>query len=241
MARERNPARDAALKAYINADGKITAKELAEKFGVSAAQIRKWKSLDKWDSKIKRKRGAPKGNKNAANSGAPERNTNAETHGAYSKVYMDDLTPEQQEYIEKFGSMNTSERLLAELQELLAKQFDLQKKIKLYDAVIENGEPIESMYTDRVVHTDSASGHSETSIEVSGFQRRAVLEDQLNKIHSRIIKCLDSMRAYEIEQKRLDLDERRYQLSKQKISGEFTISDDGDIVDYPDSSVEKVL
>ncbi len=241
MARSRNPARDAAQEDYIKSGGKITAKELAEKHGVSATQIRKWKSLDKWDTKIKRKRGAPKGNKNAAKAGAPERNTNAETHGAYSKVYMDRLTPEQREYIEKYGSMNTSERLLAELQELLAKQFDLQQKIKLYDASVENGTPLESTYLDRVVRTDSSSGHSETSIEVSGFQRRTVLEEQLNKIHSRIIKCLDSMRAYEMEQKRLDLDERRYQLSKQKISGEFTISDDGDIIDYPDSPGEKVL
>ncbi len=241
MARGRNPAREAAQKEYIKSGGKVTAKELAEKFGVSAAQIRKWKSLDNWDSKIKRKRGAQKGNKNAANAGAPERNTNAETHGAYSKVYMDNLTPEQREYIDKFGRMNTGEKLLAELQQLLAKQLDLQQKIKLYDGIVNDGEPIESTYLDRVVQTDSASGHSETSINVSGFQRRTVLEDQLNKIHSKIIKCLDSMRAYEMEQKRLDLDERRYQLSKQKISGEFTISDDGDIIDSPDTDPDKVL
>lgn len=49
------------------------------------------------------------------------------------------------------------------------------------------------------------------------------LETELNKVHGRIIKLLDSIRAYELDNRRLTLEERKYRLMKQKITGEYDI------------------
>ena len=47
------------------------------------------------------------------------------------------------------------------------------------------------------------------------------LEAELNRIHGRIIKLLDSIKGYELESRRVRLEERKYNLAKQKLSGAF--------------------
>ncbi|KMY49222.1 phage terminase small subunit [Peribacillus loiseleuriae] len=71
-------------------------KDIAEKYGVSLNTVKSWKQRHGWvrnkgapsDKGVhKKKRGAPKGNKNAIGNdgGAPKRNSNAVTHGFFSK------------------------------------------------------------------------------------------------------------------------------------------------------------
>lgn len=86
MARKRNPNRDKAFELYKNKGGNITPKLLAEELKESAANIRTWKSQDKWEKQLgikKNRRGAPKNNKNAIGNagGAPGGNLNAFKHG----------------------------------------------------------------------------------------------------------------------------------------------------------------
>ena len=58
------------------------------------------------------------------------------------------------------------------------------------------------------------------------------LEAELNKIHGRIIKLLDSIKGYEMESRRVRLEERKYNLAKQKLSGAYDIDPDtGEIND----------
>ena len=76
MGRPRDPRRDAAKDLFLARGGNITTKELAEKAGVPDSTIRKWKSLDGWQTaldkkKSKRRRGGQPGNKNAFGAGAP--------------------------------------------------------------------------------------------------------------------------------------------------------------------------
>ncbi|QDX92056.1 terminase [Brevibacillus laterosporus] len=125
MARARSPNRKLAEKIYLESNGTILLKQIAEQLGVSDSQIRKWKNQDKWDEKLnsnvtngnsnvtKRKgapkgnkngvgHGAPKGNKNAKGNvggGAPSQNTNAVKTGEYQTLWMDALTPEQQDVV----------------------------------------------------------------------------------------------------------------------------------------------
>ena len=104
MARERSPARNEARRVWLDSGGTMTARQVAEIVGTSPAQIRKWKSADGWQAALEakkppRKRGGQPGNKNAAGAGAPAGNRNAETHGAYNTVRLEDLPPEQREYI----------------------------------------------------------------------------------------------------------------------------------------------
>ena len=234
MARKRNPNRDEAKARFLESGGAISTKELAELAGVPESRIRKWKSEDGWKEalekqKPKRRRGAQPGNRNAQGHGAPLRNTNAETHGAYSTVYLDSLPPERKDAMENMAY---------QLQVLIAKEMDLQDKINdLVDA-----EPTD-LYVDKVVHMlvrrthqrddegnelpdykDEAEFEGEneglktamqTIIKASPFDRRMKLETELNKVHGRIIKLLDSIRAYELDNRRLTLE--------QKITGEYDI------------------
>jgi hypothetical protein len=128
----------------------MSPKEVAEAVGVKPEQVRKWKSVDRWQAALeeqqpKRKRGGQPGNKNAAGAGAPLGNKNAETHGAYSAVRLCDLPDEQRQYIESI-TLDTETNMLAELQLLIAKEADLQNKI----SAIEKGSP-DALFIDRVV------------------------------------------------------------------------------------------
>lgn len=303
MARERSPERDKARQLWLDSDGQMSPKEVAEAVGVKPEQVRKWKSVDRWQATLeeqqpKRKRGGQPGNKNAAGAGAPLGNKNAETHGAYSAVRLCDLPDEQRQYIESI-TLDTETNMLAELQLLIAKEADLQNKI----SAIEKGSP-DALFIDRVVEIrvpkgkerlekqqeklealrrehddllwemDAESGKpptkrqekkletlqreiaelqdttadkereleesgynvsAQTVIKASAFERAMKLEAELNKIHGRIIKLLDSIKGYELESRRVRLEERKYNLAKQKLSGAFDIDPDtGEINDEAD-------
>lgn len=303
MARERSPERDKARQLWLDSDGQMSPKEVAEAVGVKPEQVRKWKSVDRWQAALeeqqpKRKRGGQPGNKNAAGAGAPLGNKNAETHGAYSAVRLCDLPDEQRQYIESI-TLDTETNMLAELQLLIAKEADLQNKI----SAIEKGSP-DALFIDRVVEIrvpkgkerlekqqeklealrrehddllwemDAESGtpptkrqekkletlqreiaelqdttadkereleesgynvSAQTVIKASAFERAMKLEAELNKIHGRIIKLLDSIKGYELESRRVRLEERKYNLAKQKLSGAFDIDPDtGEINDEAD-------
>jgi len=262
MARARSPERDKAREIWLESDGKLATKEVAEKAGARPEQVRKWKSIDKWKAALeeqssRRRRGGQPGNKNAAGAGAPLGNANAETHGAYSTVHLADLPPEQREYIESL-TLDTKSNMLHELQLLMAKETDLREKIRK----LENGDA-DALYVDKVVQmlvprprvrdddgkeTDDFKDIAEfegaderyktamkTVIKASPFDRAMKLEAELNRTHGRIIKLLDSIKAYELESSRVRLEERKYNLAKQKLFGAFDVNDKtGEIDDEND-------
>lgn len=65
-------------------------------------------------------------------------------------------------------------------------------------------------------------------IKSSPFERAMKVEAELNKLHGRIIKQLDSIKAYELEDRRLTLAEKQFELNKQKLTGEFEIDPEED-------------
>lgn len=265
MARKKDENREKAKQLFLDSEGIMSNPEIAEALGVDSAKVRKWKCIDKWNEALEnkpKKRGGQKGNQNAKGHGAPERNRNAETHGAYSTVYFDELTEEEKTLIESV-TLDTSENMLRELQTLIAKENDLKKRIAKL-----NNDDTGELYTDKVVemrtprkaednpdpygsYTGEEQGNSnttpldvamETTIKSSAFERAMKLEAELNKIHGRIIKLLDSIKSYELEQRRISLEEKRYTLMKQKISGEYDVDPDtGEIDDTyteDDSDIE---
>jgi len=79
----------------------------------------------------------------------------------------------------------------------------------------------------------------QTIIKASPFERALKLRTELDKTHGRIIRLLDSVKAYELESRRLELEERKYRLSKQKLTGEFNINPEtGEIDDKKDEDGE---
>lgn len=233
---KRNPWRDKTREHWINSGGKATLKELAALAGVSKSLISKWKAGDDWAAALPPKeQGGQQGNANAAAHGAPERNTNAEKHGAYSTVHLDSLSPDERAYVEGV-TLDTQENMLRELQLLMAKEGDLKRRVKTMEL-----ESPETLHVDRVIETrrtkdkDADGGDSkaaaddalmlsaETTIKVSPFDREMKLEAELNKTHGRILKLLDSIKSYELESRRLELEERKYRLAKQRLKGEYEV------------------
>ena len=179
MARDRSPERDKAREIWLESGGKMTAKQVAEAVGgVKPEQVRKWKSLDSWAAALEaqkppRKRGGQPGNKNAAGAGPPTGNRNAETHGAYSAVRMEDLTPEQRSYIEKI-TLDTKKNMLAELQLLIAKEFNLQNKI----AELEKAQT-GSLFVDRVVEVRTPKGQERLNQQIEKLESLQAEEEAL--------------------------------------------------------------
>ena len=242
MGRPRNPERDKSMQRYLDADGKIETAELAKLAGVPEVRIRKWKSEDGWDEALKnkpKKRGGQKGNKNAV------------THGAFAQAGYEDIDPEQAAAIQNMGTPSALSQMMEELQALYVRKAYLESLLKEYESKEAGG-----FYTDKIVHmivpksmeerreeedcgmeqgqaTDPEGGKEiyktamKSIIKSSPFDRAMKVEAELNKLHGRIIKQLDSIKAYELEDRRLQLAEKQLELNKQKLTGEFEIDPDG--------------
>lgn len=134
MARERSPQRDEAMKMWLDSGGKMKLKDIAAALGLGETQIRKWKSVDCWadalnsnvtndsNSNVTKRRGAPKGNRNAVGNsggapkgnqnakgnrggaGGPYRNKKALKHGIYETIFMDALEPDEQELLDQIDT-----------------------------------------------------------------------------------------------------------------------------------------
>ncbi len=249
MGRPRNPQRDLSLKRYLEANGKISTIELARLAGVAENRIRKWKSEDKWEEALKnkpRKRGGQKGNKNAAGkTPAKKGNKNAVTHGAFAQIGFKDIPQEKAEEIQNMKKLEVMQHMMEELQALYLRKAYLEKLLVEYES-----SNAEGFYTDKIVHMIVPKNEEKIGINMgavedpeviagqqvkgfktamksiiksSPFDRAMKVEAELNKLHGRIIKQLDSIKAYEMEGKRLQLDEQRIKLMKQKMIGEIEI------------------
>ena len=257
MGRPRNPERDKAMQLYLDRDGQISTKELAAAAGVPEARIRKWKSQDKWAEALEKKpkkRGGQPRNKNAAGR-TPNKdgNRNAVTHGAFARVGIEDIPEDQAAAIRGMEPGQTALRMNEELQGLLVRKVYLTKLIEEYTDPKQQAQ----YYTDKIVHMvvpvtaeekaeaegmgldvgkveDPEDGAEDlktamkTIIKSSPFDRMMKVETELNKLNGRIIKLLDSMRAYEMEQLRLDIERKRLKLARDRAIGAFDVDVDED-------------
>jgi len=220
--------------------------------------VYKWKDI--LEEKNKPKRGGQPGNKNAKGHGAGKGNQNALTHGAYKYVNLDDLPEDERNRIESI-SLDTASNLQQELKLLLAKESDLRQRIEILqqapdtdlyvDKVVEMLTPKttediaaeqERIYALENMDAENIEAEKEkmksalktamnTVIKSSPFERMLKLEAELNKTHGRILKLLDTIKSYQIEERRIKLEEKRYMLMKQRVTGEYSLRDDGEIDD----------
>ena len=69
MPRQRSPSRDEAKRMYLDSKGKMLLKDIAKAVSKRDSDIRKWKSLDKWDEELKVNAPIAKGNAPKQNNG----------------------------------------------------------------------------------------------------------------------------------------------------------------------------
>lgn len=237
MARERRPERDLAFELFRKSKGRLEVKEIAKKLNVKAATVSQWKYRDKWEEKLKEKRrGGQFGNKNAEGAGAPKGNKNAETHGGYSSIDLNNLSEEDQAYISNL-SLDTETNFKNELQILLAKEKDIRRRLEALDyepedklylsresemQAVPKPEQLEGLEPEeRVERISKLQPTLKTITRDSKFERQQKLLVAFDRIHGRIIKLLDSIKTYQLDCKRIELDQQRYELSKEKVKGAF--------------------
>lgn len=247
MARKRTPERDIAKEIFLKSKGTLTPKEIAEKMKLPAERIRKWKNLDKWEDELKKKkRGAKPGNQYAKGHGAPKGNKNAEVHGGYSAVDLKNLSEEDRTYIETI-TLESEKNMLEELQILRLKEKDIRRRMDELDTADEetiyltkvsemhaplNLEKLEILEPEeREKLLSELKPQLKTITSESKFERQQKLLAAFDKIHGRIIKLLDTIKGYQTDNRRLELDALRYDLSVQKITGAIDIDpfEDDDI------------
>ncbi len=198
-----------------------------------------------------RKRGGQKGNKNAAGkTPAKKGNRNAVTHGAFAQAGYGDISPERAKEIRNMKAAEAMPHMVEELKALYLRKAYLEKLLEEYEAPDAGGfytdkivhmivpksmEEKQAEETTGIVagvaeDPEEGEGQQESFktamksiIKSSPFDRAMKVEAELNKVHGRIIKQLDSIRAYEMEGRRLQLEERRLELMKQKLTGEIEI------------------
>lgn len=237
MARERRPERDLAFELFRKSKGRLEVKEIAKKLNAKAATVSQWKYRDKWEEKLKEKRrGGQFGNKNAEGAGAPKGNKNAETHGGYSSIDLNNLPEEDQAYISNL-SLDTETNFKNELQILLAKEKDIRRRLEALDyepedklylsresemQAVPKPEQLEGLEPEeRVERISKLQPTLKTITRDSKFERQQKLLVAFDRIHGRIIKLLDSIKTYQLDCKRIELDQQRYELSKEKVKGAF--------------------
>lgn len=114
MARARSPNRDKAFEIYKEHNGNIKLKDIAEQLQVKDTQIRKWKSQDKWDDKLKGT--LPKSISNVTNETAIKKTKKVTTKKSKkSEVVLNDELTEKQRlfciyYIENFNATKAYQR-----------------------------------------------------------------------------------------------------------------------------------
>lgn len=183
MPKSRSPNREAAFLLWLNSRGERSLQDIADELGVSAQQVRSWKSLDKWKLRVnefpapdgkgvirKRKSGGQIGNKG----GAPKGNKNNFKHGAYEAVMSRLLTGEEKEV---FDDPDTGAYIEIELRRTLAalnaKEIRLMKRIEQIKLLTRDDSPLESRQETELeqktgVYEEQVKGDKSTRIKVAG-------------------------------------------------------------------------
>ncbi|QIB26087.1 phage terminase small subunit [Caloranaerobacter azorensis] len=200
-------------------------KDIAKKYNVSLNTVKSWVRRYNWAEKKKgahkedvctpKKRGAPKGNKNAignSGGGAPKGNKNAVTTGEFERLFFSDLTNEEKELI---NSIEYDKKIL--LQHEIALLTVREKRIlqRIEEAKNKTGGlSIKDVTTRKTEITGNLLSGKQKQNEtithaLSTFELISRLEEALTRIQSKKIKCIDSLNKIEIDEKRLQLEERK--------------------------------
>ncbi len=217
MARARSPNSIEAEKLYH--DG-MKLVDIAEKMGVPAGTVRRWKSTQKWDGEengqsgkktersdkkkanVRKPRGAPKGNKNAVGHApsTPKGNTNAKKHGAYSKinqVYGNALSEEECSLMEDMVISEENE-LKKQIKLHTIREFRLLQEINELKERSKNGLYVHAVKKKKHIvydeegekNVDFEDIDTNTEYKIKGL---VALEAELTKVQRAKNKCIDSL------------------------------------------------
>jgi uncharacterized protein YjcR len=254
---KRSEKRESAKAEYIarrTKGEKVNLRELAEEQGVTYQTLRNWKSEDKWDDALpKKKRGGQPGNqnskgkKNAAGShkGAPPQNKNAEKDGAYSTVFFDMLSDKEKE-IAAVTPTDGKEALVHEMQVLKVREHRILEKIAQYEA-----EPEEELHLNTLLDMrapgdgkDKKDGEVQTMgmyNKDTAFNRTLKLQDALYKVQGRIATIINSLRALEEADRRMEIERQKLRILEMRATGAIEIPEPDEGIDIDEGEADGTL
>ncbi len=228
----RSEKKDAAKAEYIarRSRGKVNLKAFAEELGVSYQTLRNWKAAGKWDDELpKRKRGGQPGNRNSkgkrnaagSHPGAPMRNKNAEKDGAYSAVFFDMMSDAEKE-LAAITPTGGREALVHELQILKVREHKILEKLAVYENAGEDELYVNSVMDMRLPKRgvgDGAVQQMGMYNKDSAFARGLKLQEALNKVQGRIATIVNSLRALEDTEQRMEIERQRLRIMEMRATG----------------------
>lgn len=223
---KRSGERDAARAEYVarrERGEEVNLRQFAEERGIKYDTLRRWKSADRWEEQITKKRGAQPGNKNAKGNpggGAPVGNSNAEKEGAYSAIFYENLSPAEKQIVEN-APTNSTALTSHEIGILLLREKYILDKISEYRAL-----PPDTMITFSVMDMRVPGGNGKQQIGMynkeTPDQRITQLQEALNKIHGRILTAAAQMQKNEMDALRLELEKQRLEIMRMRATGEIS-------------------
>lgn len=263
MARARSPNRDKALQIYLEHNGNIANRTIAEILCEKEKTISNWKSRDKWNVVLQKgecsttnkkgsNAGAPKGNRNAnGNRGgaAPKGNSNAVSHGFFRAIFPnDDETMQIVEAIREKSPVDIiweniviKYTAIARAQKIMfvRDQDDTTREIKkmkglAYDPETEQREPEEIEYELQFAWDKHATFLNAQSRAMG--ELRGLIKDFL------LISGQDDMRRTQLEKMQQDMKVQSEQLAlaKRKFEGDDEEYEDDGFIEALEGKVEEV-
>lgn len=237
MGRARDLRRDQAFELWKESRGTAKLRDIAAQLGLQEKTLSVWKLRDKWDDKLNevlqknkrsttKKRGAPKGSKNAIGNsggpGGPPGNKKTLTTGEYEAIWLDCLDEEEKELYEQINTDPKSQakneialyelrerRMLRRIQNLMAgltekERTEIQELRKTKQPyTTPDGDNITITVLDLVV----------TQVEEKIFR----VFDDLIKIEEALTRVQDKKQRAIDNLHRMEMDEEHLELAKQKL------------------------
>lgn len=237
MPRPRSPNRDKAFELWLESGKSRTIKDISEELGVSENQVRKWKNQDNWENKealpnvtrsngntaqtngnitnqskpAKRKRGAPKGNKNRYE------------HGLYANPTMDMIPRKELERLQRMDFEDEESIIIDEIILLTSRERQLMESIQRYQDQ-KNGLSLDGV-TRRVVENEGARDSRSKQVETTTRTRDVFdviqkLQAELTKVQKEKRQYLSELRILRAQKAQMPKEENTHERVLQEISSE---------------------
>ncbi len=180
-----------ACQIWKDSKGKIPIRRLAREVGVTAGTIARWRD-NGWVQKSKRLGGAPKGSQNAKGHGAPKGSQNGLKTGAYSKIDISTLTPEETHMLLNYDK-NPIKLLDFEIGLMLVRQkrmFELLEAVRADRDMIT--EEISHIAIETVFSPDNPSLKEQTKRRQALVDKIIAIEEALTKVQEKVVRAIES-------------------------------------------------
>ena len=242
VSRQRSELRDKAFSMWERSGRTLMPSEIAKRLGISPSLVRKWKHLDAWEARPRRKRGGQPGNKNAVGNrggGAPPGNKNAWKNGMYESLWMSQIAAEHKF---KLMQMETDPReiLLNEIRLLELREHNalkymndimngwdsehVEEKFEAYKEEVGERPEFEDGYLKMVPVIEHRLELKERKVKKQPMlERLLAIENALSTIQGRKTRCialLDQFDRNELTTEELKVRIEKMQLERDKLRAE---------------------